>query len=54
MPFKSQAQRRWMFSQKPQMAKQWAAETPNIKNLPESVSTSGQSLMQKISKRKVK
>lgn len=37
MPFRSKAQQRWMFSQKPGMAKQWAAETPNIKSLPEKV-----------------
>jgi len=27
MPFKSKAQRRWMFANKPQMAKQWQKET---------------------------
>lgn len=37
MPFKSQQQARWMFSQKPQMAKQWADETPDIKKLPKKV-----------------
>ncbi len=31
MPFKSQAQRKWMYSQKPEMAKQWEAETPSGK-----------------------
>jgi hypothetical protein len=36
-PFSSQAQRRWMFSQKPKMAKKWAKHTKNIKSLPEKV-----------------
>jgi len=33
MPFKSEAQRRWMYSNKPKMAKEWQKETPS-KNLP--------------------
>ena len=33
MPFKSEAQRRWMYSNKPKMAKEWQKETSN-KNLP--------------------
>lgn len=37
MPFKSRAQQKWMFSQKPEMAKRWAAETPSFKSLPEHV-----------------
>lgn len=37
MPFKSKSQQKWMFSQKPEMAKRWAKETPNIKNLPAKV-----------------
>ena len=37
MPFESKAQQRFMFSQKPEMAKRWAKETPNFKNLPEHV-----------------
>ena len=28
MPFKSQAQRKWMYANKPEMAKQWEDETP--------------------------
>lgn len=35
MPFQSKAQARFMFSQHPDMAKRWAAETPSIKSLPE-------------------
>ena len=27
---------KWMFANKPEMAKEWADETPNIKKLPES------------------
>ena len=34
MPFKSKAQQKWMFTNKPGMAKRWAKETPNIKGLP--------------------
>lgn len=34
MPFKSQAQRAWMYANKPAMAKEWEAHTPN-KNLPQ-------------------
>lgn len=33
MPFKSKAQMKWMYSNKPKMAKKWAKETPNIKKL---------------------
>ena len=39
MPLKSKAQQRWMFANKPKMAKEWADETPNIKKLPEKVKT---------------
>ncbi len=34
MPFKSKAQQRWMYENKPEMAKRWAKETPNLKALP--------------------
>jgi len=37
MPFRSKAQEKWMFSNYPQMAKQWAAVTPNQKALPKKV-----------------
>lgn len=37
MPFKSKAQQRFMFSQHPEMAKEWAEKTPDIKKLPEHV-----------------
>lgn len=35
MPFKSKNQEKWMFANHPQMAKQWAAETPNQQTLPD-------------------
>lgn len=34
MPFKSDAQRRYMYSQLPEIAKRWEAETPKGKKLP--------------------
>ena len=37
MPLVSKAQQKWMFANKPAMAKEWAAETPDIKHLPERV-----------------
>lgn len=37
MPFKSKAQQRFMFSQHPRMAKRWADETKDIKDLPEKL-----------------
>jgi hypothetical protein len=37
MPFKSQAQRRFMFAQHPKMAKEFAAATPKGKKLPEKL-----------------
>lgn len=36
MPFKSDAQRRWMWATHPRMASQWEKETPES-NLPEKV-----------------
>jgi len=35
MPFKSKAQQRWMFATNPEKAREWAAETKDIKHLPE-------------------
>ena len=37
MPFKSKAQAKWMFSNKPKMAKEWASKTKSIKKLPKKV-----------------
>jgi len=42
MPFKSQDQRKWMWANKPEMAKKWEAHTPD-KKLPEKVSDSSKS-----------
>lgn len=45
MPFRSKAQQRWMFWAEKQglvkkgTAERWARETPNIKRLPEKVSS---------------
>ncbi len=35
MPFKSQAQRRFMYAKHPKIAKRWSKEYPDQKNLPE-------------------
>ena len=35
MPFKSEAQRKWMYANKPEMAKKWQKHTPKGKKLPE-------------------
>ena len=41
MPFKSQSQRRYMFSQHPEIAKRWVEETPvNTGYIPEKTSKS--------------
>ena len=37
MPFKSKAQRAWMFANKPKMARKWADHTPKGKKLPARV-----------------
>lgn len=37
MPFKSEAQRAWMYSHDPEMAKEWEAHTPKGKKLPKKV-----------------
>ena len=37
MPFKSEAQRRWMYANKPEMAAKWQAHTPKGAKLPEKV-----------------
>jgi hypothetical protein len=37
MPFKSKAQRRWMYANDPDMAERWSKETPKGKKLPEKV-----------------
>lgn len=37
MPFKSQAQRKWMYAKDPEMAARWEDETPKGKKLPKKV-----------------
>jgi hypothetical protein len=37
MPFKSQAQRKWMYAHDPKMARQWQEHTPKDAKLPEKV-----------------
>ena len=37
MPFKSKAQRAWMYANKPEMAQQWQDETPKGAKLPKKV-----------------
>jgi len=37
MPFKSLAQMRLMYAKYPEMAKEWASKTTNIKSLPQKV-----------------
>jgi hypothetical protein len=38
MPFKSEAQRKWMYANDPKMAKRWEKHTPKGKKLPKRVS----------------
>lgn len=35
IPFQSKAQKGWMFANKPNMAKRWVKDTPDIKGLPD-------------------
>ena len=37
MPFKSTSQRKFMYSQHPEMAKEWEDKTPKSKKLPTKV-----------------
>jgi len=37
MPFASKSQARFMWSQHPQMAQEWASKTPDIGSLPERI-----------------
>lgn len=37
MPFKSQAQRRYLYAKHPEVAKEFASKTPKGKELPEKV-----------------
>ncbi len=53
MPFKSKKQVAWMFSQKPEMAKRWAKETPSIKSLPLRKKKTMKAKMKKVAVKKV-
>lgn len=35
MPFESEAQRKWMYANHPEMAKRWEKDTPKGSHLPE-------------------
>jgi hypothetical protein len=37
VPFKSQAQRKWMYANDPKMAAEWEEKTPKGKRLPKKV-----------------
>lgn len=50
MPFKSQKQRAYLFSQKPELAKEFEAATPKGKKLPVKVAKKGKSNERKRSK----
>jgi len=41
MPFKSENQRKFLFSKKPKVAKKFASETPKGKKLPKKVKKRG-------------
>jgi len=47
MPFKSKAQRGFMYANKPEMAKRWEKKTPKNKSLPNKVKTKVQSKLAK-------
>lgn len=49
MPFKSDAQRRWMYAKHPAMAKRWSAETPKGINLPDKVKARQEALRKRAS-----
>ena len=53
MPFKSLAQARYMYKNKPQMAKEWSAKT-NWSNLPKKVSKKSNAKKTKKSKKSKK
>ena len=50
MPFTSESQRKWMWANKPEMAKKWEAHTPKGKKLPEHVKKASKELASSFSK----
>jgi hypothetical protein len=51
MPFKSERQRKWMWANKPQMAKDWQAHTPKGKKLPEKKASTEVAFLEEIEKK---
>lgn len=51
MPFKSQAQRKWMYANKPEMAKEFESKTPSGKKLPERSSKKSKPKPKKLDKK---
>ena len=49
-PFVSNAQRKWMYENKPEMAKEWQSKTPKGKKLPEHVKKASDELSLAFSK----
>jgi len=54
MPFKSEAQRKFLFSQKPKIAKEFAKATPKGAKLPKKVKKKKRTVKTKVSRRKRK
>ena len=54
MPFKSKAQERYFFAKKPEMAKEFAAKTPNMASLPGKVGGSSSGFASAIAAQKNK
>lgn len=52
MPFKSEAQRRYLWSQEPEVAARFAKETPKGKKLPEHVADKQRQAFNKARKKK--
>ena len=48
MPFKSQAQRKYMYATMPHTAEKWSKETPNQGKLPNKVEARKKALMKKV------
>ncbi len=51
MPFKSQAQKAWMYKNKPKLAARWEMETPR-QLLPKRVSQKPRTILPRLRKRK--
>ncbi len=50
MPFRSEAQRRFLFARHPDIAKRWAAEYGTPKNLPKHVKSRKRRAMEKLAR----